>query len=1128
MSFTPVTEFFTGGIVTTRHPALLNAGELQRADDCVYRDKDPAIWRAPGRVALNTAFSATRDPLGHGVKGISHLSFENSRTDQIVAYVGTTLWRSDFTGIAGSPASTLSFSEISGPGLIAGTSALSGSDEIFTATTYSITDGTIAAGGLVVTTAQDISMFRAGQVVSGTGITAGTIIASIDSSTQFTLGTAATPGTGITITATQYPFLVDAIGSRVFTGTSTVIVKAVSSQNGTTGHYNVVTFASAPPSHTTTSYAFEWGIVQRLEDNGATDEIMEMVQFGAKYYAWFGRGDLRQLKWMKRKSIGTDGTSTSTAPDDVLVMRPCGLNPVTQVPTLAIITTIDTVACAWPPTLSTGYYWFMLTEIMDPQDKGSPDADEREGAYLAVNSEKQSKGDPVPIQISSLTGQGVAITTPAVQNNGADGRIASHWGVYMAGPTSDNQTPPSMASFRRVACRQIKDYAGGEVINISENRSSQQFFPSVNKGGADGRPDMSSPSFMLGVWNGVYARSKSGSSTSGDEQHTGVSKLGFGTQFNTGAPWATRTITGIQVQVRGAADPSGNAGRDAGYYVYVTDGTKTTPPVYSAFGSKNMHTNYHGGEMDTWGTAFVIADLDADLSVVIGKTGTGSRQRLRIDGIQLIIYFSSGTINLFGKPYRVVTYRDQIGTTVNQPANGMPKECSTATFFQGCFVTNDKGDETAVRFSLPGGPEQMPGPYVMRFNTAQRKDTVTCVRALGQIMVVGLFNSIKRVNVLPRETLDLGDGTVQEDLTVDHGIAGPLCAVKIDIPGIGTMLFYVSNTGVYLTDGQTTRPANMDLDWPNTVKLSALSSAVVRVYPREKWITLDYCPAGATHTKNTKRLVFCYSGDKVKQGGFFPCTGPLTVSGRSSCEVIYQATNYLFTGHESNGIIYLEDSGTTQASGYQVHNASGTLADAPIVPIIKSRRFYPAGFDRDAYGEALYLLFSSYGANTVTATGALDKTTASVTVSSVSGTIVKGMRVLGVGLDPGIIVMAVAGSVITLSRAPNTTMSSSLRFDTGTLGVTVRGNGIGEIPLGLSTDYVSTLVGDLVQFNRSNIRRGFEFQIEKVPLTFDTSTDVNGLRYETATWADLDTNMRLHNVTYMVEDAGPDTNRSAV
>src|SRR5688572_19730938 len=97
---TSVTEFFNGGLVTARHPALLNPGELQRTDDCVYREKSTAIHRAPGRTVYNST------PLSAGTKGLAYLSFDQN-TDQLIAWPagnGTTsyLYKSAFTGITGS------------------------------------------------------------------------------------------------------------------------------------------------------------------------------------------------------------------------------------------------------------------------------------------------------------------------------------------------------------------------------------------------------------------------------------------------------------------------------------------------------------------------------------------------------------------------------------------------------------------------------------------------------------------------------------------------------------------------------------------------------------------------------------------------------------------------------------------------------------------------------------------------------------------------------------------------------------------------------------------------------------------------------------------------------------------
>lgn len=1046
MALTPVTEFFNGGLVTARHPALLNPGELQRADDTVYRDKDPAIWRAPGRQALNA--TALGSP--SAVKGVTHCSYERTRTDQIVAYSGTALFRSDLTTTAPPVLDPLSFVEISNPAQVAGT---------------------------------------------------------ISSTTTFTA-------------TTGFPFLIDAIGANVYgpgvdPGT---YVTAVSNQSGSTGHYSTITI-SAAMSNGAATLTLDFGVTFDLANNG--DEILDSVQFGTAYFAWFGRGAPRRLSWRGRRSIA------GTAYLDTLVSRPMGLDAVRTAPT---VTEASDASYAWNPLLGVGYYWFLITEVFAPGGdvvSAEKDANLRneivESAYLAPDPTSLDPngaiGRPLSANLTAVTGKGIQIVFPAVTNVGLNGRIANNWAVYMYGPTLDGVTAPSLAQFRRVAVYKITQFtAGFTKVLFQTSLAPQRVYPTTHAAD-DGQSEFENAANMTGAPDHQVGFAKSPSSTDAPGVTNAVNKMA-GYTFNTSGAYATASIVGIAVEVTGSADTSGNAGRDAGYYVHVDTTTKHTPQLGGVF--RQYGTITHGGPLDTIGVAWVVGDL-ATISVTVGKTGTGSRQRLAIDAVGLRVYFNASEINLNGPAYRVVTYRDQIGLTVNEPVNLPPPECSTGDFFQGMLALNDLSDETAIRYSLPGRPEAFPKPYVLRLNATRRHDRVTVIRALGQILIVGLENSIERVAYLPRETnTDLTDGLSHEAYVTDHGIAGPLAVARFDIPGKGTVLAYASSAGVFMTDGITTIPLNLDLDWPNTVKFSALSSCVFRVYPREKWLVLYYCPAGASHSRNTRALVFSYAADKIKSGGFLPCTGPLVVSGRSSCEVNIGGTSYLFTGHETDGKIYQEDFGVTQATSYQVHNASDVLASAPILPAIKSRKFFAAGIDRDVYGEAIYLLFSAYGA-TITATATTTVGSTTLLSSAAFGSVVAGMRIQGAGIDPGTIVKSVTNaSILVLSRAANATATGVMTFDTGTVGVTIRGSSVGEISSGLSVDYLSTLVGDLVHFNRSNTRRGFELQIEKVPLTFTTT----GLRFETATSSDLSTNMRLHNITYMVEDNGPDTNRS--
>jgi hypothetical protein len=433
---------------------------------------------------------------------------------------------------------------------------------------------------------------------------------------------------------------------------------------------------------------------------------------------------------------------------------------------------------------------------------------------------------------------------------------------------------------------------------------------------------------------------------------------------------------------------------------------------------------------------------------------------------------------------------------------------------------------------LAGDPEAFPKPYELSFNT-RKKDRVTYIKTLGTILFCGMENSLKRVNYLPTElNTDLTSGLAHEDIASDHGIPGPFCAVKFDMPGEGSLIAYASQVGPFISNGIWTRPLNQDLDWPNTVKISALSTSVMRVYAKEKWIAFYYCPAGATHNRNTRVMYFCYQIDKLKQGPFgpeLPMVGPCVVSARAACEAWLNSTPYLITANEVDGMIYVEDSGLTVPAGYQV-TLTGTAStqgdgkssagvDVSINPLVRSRRLYPKGVERWSYGEDFYLLSSKYGSSQAVVCTAVPGNT-TITSAGLFANVVPGMAVTGVGIDGDTIVLSKSDpSHIVVNRAPNTDAGvGTLSFDDGTVSVTVRANTVSLDTLGRQTIYQSTLAGELQAGQAPEIAGGFELQIEKVALTFDANHD-------TLTSADLHVNMRLHQFTYVLKDAGEEMNR---
>lgn len=1074
------TEFFNGGVVTARHPALLAPGELQRADDCVYREKDPAIWRAPGRTHYGTAVS------GSPVQGLGYLPFENGRTSKVISYAGATLWAMSVYDTNSSVTSTpFTSTELGGPGAIPGTCATVSSHTNFT---------------------------------------------SSDTTDNFS----------------TYPFLASIVGSRVFSSLLNgldfqVVVTAVSGQDGSTGHYSTVTLKKLYPQGDTVAATFgtstptlffQYGMRQRVPQDNATtrNNIFDFGQYGSSYFAQFGVGQPRKIEYIIPSAIGTD---------PVLTHRPCGLNPVQTAPTVAAVTgsigsTGETYA--WRTSLGFGYFWFLVTEIFVVQERGNDGklrdvpGSEVESGYLVLGANSQTEAAPVAVSVPNAA-TAVRIAMPAVTNLGGDGRIATHWGIYMSSVHTDDSTvPPPLSTFVRIARPAFKTLAAGDVTTqghagnyeVYETVGSTQRLYAVSAAATSGHVTFTNDTAMVGaptistyLAKAACGRGRSNSGADGGDAIAPETFLAY--TIDASGANANRVPTGIAIQIIGRADSSGNNQQHAEGYVYpvLTSSSKAAAP--RAFGFSSSHVPQFvtfGAPGDTWGVSWGALSGLSTFGIVVGMSAQTANENLWIDAVRITLYSVSQNINMNGKPFKTVVYRDQIGTSLSEQAYGLPAACSAMCFHMGMLVTNDLDDTTAIRYSYPGYPEYFPRPYVMRLNAGKRRDETTALMSLGTTLLVGLNARIERVNYLPRETnTDLEDGLAHEELAGDHGIAGPLALVKFDMPGQGVIVAYASAAGVFLTNGIWIRPLNMDLDWGATVKRNALRSCVMRVCPQDKWLELYYCPAGATHNRNTRKLVFHYQVDKIKEGGMLPCTGPITVSGRASCEIQIDGAHAILTGHETTGLVYREDDGVAQPASYQVHNASDSLTTATINPLIRTRKMFANGIERDAREERILLLFSAYGASSTPSVTTVSGSTGITSAAAATSWI--GQRIRGTGIGPGTIVISVvAGVSAVLSAVATASGTITATIDTGTVSVTVRGSGAGEDMFTMDTAYVSTITGDLVTSHNDNSKQALEIQIEKVVLPNASSVD-------------LGVNMRLHQLTLLLNDAGLEQQGSA-
>ncbi len=676
-----MTELFNGGVVTARVGALLNSGELQRADDCIYREKDPAIWRAPGRTALiSTA-------IGTDIRGLAHLSFDAGFVDQFVvlgrrtdgtptwhdatdlAYPGLHLYGADFTAVTG-----LTPIEIGGQGRWYGAVTGTTLDCSFDVPTCTISGATVTASS----SSSFTDTVSIGAVVSGTGITAGTRVLSVDSDTQLTLDTPGTSGT-VTLTFKQYPFLASAVGAKII-GTSigtNVRITAVSNQDGTTGHYRTA-MLSVAPSGGNASYNFVITFGGAFSWNNTGSEILDAIQYGArKYYMWDGVGNLKAAEWKSRASA-SDATLGS-----VLSLRPVGLKPVETAPTVTVQTGQTT---GWNLVKGSGKYWILITEIF------SPDADIAsalkdpvlrsqivESAYLASdnsatgdNGSQSGAGLPIGVTIVTPASDNILITFPAVANNGRDGFIATHWGVYIYGPTTDL---PSLAQLRRCATVPITTYAAGATYTLTDSTLTQTKYPTGLRSAA-GRPAFGHSDYLVGAPDGRDAYCKVGGSSKSipDNAANGLTTFAFST---TGA-YTDKPIFGVEVMVTGRCNPSGDTTHAARYWFRIlSTAGKTSDTFYGEFEGDQNHTNRHGGPMDTLGVAWAKTDPPL-MEIEIGIANRGHKDELDLDAVGIKVFYTTTNVDFNGPAYRVVTYRDQVGLTISDPARLRPPMPSTA------------------------------------------------------------------------------------------------------------------------------------------------------------------------------------------------------------------------------------------------------------------------------------------------------------------------------------------------------------------------------------------------------------------------------------------------------------------
>jgi hypothetical protein len=246
-------------------------------------------------------------------------------------------------------------------------------------------------------------------------------------------------------------------------------------------------------------------------------------------------------------------------------------------------------------------------------------------------------------------------------------------------------------------------------------------------------------------------------------------------------------------------------------------------------------------------------------------------------------------------------------------------------FQSSLYVSGVSGYPQDVYFSQADYPELFPQVNYIRVENG-RGDPVTAIGTANDRLIIFTMNSIHRLNTWP-ETTDpfFGLGLARlEEITKDNGCVAKRTVVNFGITESDNWLFYLSNRGPMMTDGESTIPLYEDLNWSSKfINFSKIDQCVAMAFPKYAQIWLAV-PSADSDTLDTV-LIYHYHPNHMKKGPIgkwlLPThkrVGDMTVAYDANTE-----TRLYVADSNSTGNVYVEDSGTNDTQNYD--DATGKI-----------------------------------------------------------------------------------------------------------------------------------------------------------------------------------------------------------
>jgi hypothetical protein len=257
--------------------------------------------------------------------------------------------------------------------------------------------------------------------------------------------------------------------------------------------------------------------------------------------------------------------------------------------------------------------------------------------------------------------------------------------------------------------------------------------------------------------------------------------------------------------------------------------------------------------------------------------------------------------------------------------------------FKGSHVALALGSPRRLYYTPPGRRESYPEVYQIDSFPMAKYDALRGTVAVGNTLVIMSQGGIMTMDELPVAN---AEGVLSADANVRRFDGQPGCVgyrsfCSYSING-APRAAWVSRFGVHITAGPTAARISDDLDWKAMVNTNTLDSSIL--FFDEDRLTLNLYFDKDGDGNNDHVLFFHMAPEHNKGSEARPkITGPhpVRVNGLTTAEV--SNTPRVFTSHPTDGHIYVEWNGNTDASN--AYNVSG------VVPLnIKTGKIYAKDF----------------------------------------------------------------------------------------------------------------------------------------------------------------------------------------